>query len=207
VSNIVRLVDDDSNVRRALTRLLRAMGYAVESFPSAVEFLHHPPDENPSCLLLDLRIPDVSGLELLEVLHTRPVLPAVVFISGHEDIDATVKAMKLGAVDFLLKPLDEKRLIASVNHALARSEQHHRLRHTQEEAEATYRSLSARQREVAVLVCKGYLNKQIASELGISEKTVKVHRGRAMIKLRVRSVPALVRFLDALSSEAHVGQS
>jgi RNA polymerase sigma factor (sigma-70 family) len=194
--SLIFLVDDDASVRKALVRLLRSAGHSVEAFASAREFLARAPHDGPGCLVLDLRMPEMTGLELQETLerggHTLPI----VFVSGHGDIPASVKAMKAGAIDFLTKPVDDRQLLAAVEQALARDAAARVDRADREAARTALDRLTPRERQVCMLVTTGMLNKQIAGELSISEKTVKVHRARVMEKVGVGSVAELVRVVD-----------
>jgi FixJ family two-component response regulator len=198
VKPIVFVVDDDISVRESLAGMVQYLGRDVETFASAEEFLARPPVRSPSCLLLDISLPDLNGLELQERIAIDRIDMPIIFITGHGDIPMTVRAMKAGAVEFLTKPLDREVLSASIENALARSSAL-----IDEAAElaalrARYASLSGREREVMALVASGKMNKQIAGELGISEITVKVHRGRVMRKMRARTLVDLVRIAASL---------
>ena len=190
----VHIVDDDDEMRHALTRLLRVEGYEVRGHASAGDFLLAVPTAaGPGCLLLDLQMPGPSGLELQEALRRRPLRLPVVFLSGHGDVASGVQAMKAGAVDFLEKPVAPAALLAAVAAAVEASRA--ALEHSVEVgvAQARYAVLTPREREVFEQVVAGWLNKQIAGALGISERTVKMHRGQVMAKMRVASVADLVR--------------
>ena len=195
---VVYVVDDDPSVRRALSRLIRSVGLPVETFPSAKAFLDRPPSDQPACLVLDVRLPGPSGLDLQSALReARRPLP-IVFITGHASVSTSVRAMKGGAVDFLQKPFNDQELLDSVQRAIETSR---RLRADQAElAELARRhaALTGREREVLRLVVTGMLNKQIAAELGIAEKTIKVHRARVMDKMQASSVAELVRLTERL---------
>jgi FixJ family two-component response regulator len=196
----VTIVDDDDSVRRALTRLLTASGYMVRSFSSATELLDDsaPRLPGPGCLLLDVRLPGLDGLELHNFLKKSGSERAVVFMTGHGDVMTGVKAMKSGAVDFLLKPFSDEELLDAVGRAVIRDGN---IRATQLEVrELTHRAsrLTRREREVCFLVVSGRLNKQIAAALGTTEKTVKVHRSRVMAKMQAHSLAELVRFVEFL---------
>jgi FixJ family two-component response regulator len=185
---IVFIVDDDESLRRALGRLLRTAGYAVESFADAAAYLAREPHAGPGCLLLDLAMPGIDGLELQRrMAEERDALP-VVFLSGHAQVPQCASAMKQGAVDFLTKPVDEDQLLAALGAALAR-------RDASLQRGSRLAGLSAREREVMHLVAAGMRNKETARRLGISEKTVKVHRARVMEKTGAVSLPELVRLL------------
>lgn len=194
----VYVVDDDASVLKSLGRMLRRAGFAVEGFPSGQDFLAHPPAPGPSCVILDVRMPGLDGLELQASLAARGCPPAIVFISGSSDIPISVRAMKAGAVDFLTKPYSADDLLDAVRRAVARNEVE-QARHARSEAIAgRMRTLSRREAEVLSQVVTGRLNKQIAGELGITEKTVKVHRARVMRKMQADSVADLVRMGEAL---------
>jgi FixJ family two-component response regulator len=195
-SRHVWVVDDDESVRVALRRLLTSAGFNVTAFPSATAFIEQSAEGTPACLVLDQRMPDVSGLELQRTINRRDSATSIIFITGHADVRASVEAMKAGAVDFLMKPVEEDALIDAVTRALGRSAHlldTHRERDTFLQRCAR---LTPRERDVARLVLHGLLNKQIAGQLGIAEKTVKVHRGRLMQKLAVTSVAELVRLAE-----------
>jgi FixJ family two-component response regulator len=197
----VVIVDDDDSVRQGMRRLLAAEGYRVDSFPSARTFLESTPSSDQACLLLDFRMPGLSGLDLQWELKKSGRVVPIVFMTGHADIPTCVKAMKWGALDFLTKPIDEARLLSVVAHAV---ESHRKARAALAElasARALVESLTPRERDVMDLVVTGLLNKQIAGELGISEATVKVHRGRVMRKLRVMSVAELVKMVSRLGGD------
>jgi RNA polymerase sigma factor (sigma-70 family) len=190
---LVFLVDDDISVRKGVSRLLRSAGYKCETFASATDFLTREPHGGPTCLIVDVRMPGLNGMELHEVLMQRHRQEQVVFITGHGDISMCSQAMKAGAVDFLPKPFGDGQLLECVARALSRSTEQRRRRMEKNEARQRLDSLTPREFEVMQLVVAGMLNKQIASELAIAEKTVKVHRGRVMQKLGVTSVAQLVR--------------
>ena len=194
----VFVIDDDASVRRGLARLLRAQGWKVETFSGAGEFLDREPRSGTGCVVLDVRMPDMSGPELQARMRETGLALPIVFLTGHGDVPVSVQAMKRGAVDFLLKPVDSEQLLRTVAEALARHaaeiERQLECRHILECLE----QLTAREREVLESVIRGQRNKQIAAELGISEKTVKVHRGRVMQKMRVRSVAELVHLCESV---------
>jgi RNA polymerase sigma factor (sigma-70 family) len=190
---LVFLVDDDVSVRKGVSRLLRSAGYKCETFASATDFLTREPHGGPTCLIVDVRMPGLNGMELHEVLMQRHREEQVVFITGHGDISMCSQAMKAGAVDFLPKPFGDGQLLECVARALSRSTEQRRRSMEKNEARERLDSLTPREFEVMQLVVAGMLNKQIASELAIAEKTVKVHRGRVMQKLGVTSVAQLVR--------------
>jgi FixJ family two-component response regulator len=195
---IVFVVDDDPSVREALARLIRSAGLKVEGFASAEEFLNRPRADAPSCLVLDVRLPDLSGLDLQRrMVDANNEIP-IVFITGHGDIPTTVRAMKAGAVEFLTKPLVEGDVLESIRRAIAldRAVRDHHAESAM--LRARYASLTPREQEVMEWVVSGLLNKQIAFELGISEETVKVHRGHVMRKMEADSLADLVRMSERL---------
>jgi FixJ family two-component response regulator len=199
--SIVFVVDDDVSVRKALGRVLRSAGHAFESFPSAGAFLARSSPVCPACVVLDLRMPGLSGLELQRALVAAGRSESIVFITGYGDIPACANAMKAGAIDFLLKPFREEDLLAAVNRSLERSEHLFRDRTERIRVRALVDQLTQREHQVMELVIAGKLNKQIAAELGASEKTIKVHRGRVMQKLGVLSVADLVRLAEKLEAQ------
>jgi len=194
----VYIVDDDAGIGRALCRLVRAIGLDAVAFSSAQAFLDHPRSTGPACLVLDVRMPGLGGLDLQarldEARHTLPI----VFVTGHGSVPTSVRAMKGGAVDFLQKPFNEDELIAAVQRALTLSRQAHSVATARAEIDRRVRTLTPREREVMALVVKGLLNKQIAGELGAAEKTVKVHRGRVMHKMQADSVADLVHMAERI---------
>jgi FixJ family two-component response regulator len=196
----VFLVDDEASVRRALARLIKSAGYEVQSFASAREFLDASPcPAGPACLVLDVRMPGLSGMDLQRQLETTNFILPVVFVTGYGDIPMTVKAMKAGAVDFLPKPVRDTDLLRAVEQALARARREGAERKELEDIRRRIDTLTAREREVMHLVVQGWLNKQIAFELGTVEKTIKVHRARVMEKMQVESLAELVRVAEKIS--------
>jgi len=194
---VVFVVDDDISVRESLELLIRCAGWQPETFASAHEFLARPRIDGPSCLVLDVALPDLNGLDLQKRMVDRTDMP-IIFITGYGDVPMTVQAMKAGAVEFLTKPFGDEVLLTAIRHAIERS--HTALGHEAEirALRDCYASLSAREREVMVLVVSGLLNKQVAGELGISEITVKAHRGQMMRKMKADSVADLVRMAAML---------
>ena len=190
----VFVVDDDSSVRKGLSRLITKAGYETETFNSVRDFLARPSYDGPSCLVLDVRMPGLTGLDLQEALRAAGRRLAIVFITGWGDVRASVAAMKGGAVDFLTKPLDEGTLLASVKQAVARTLAERRDLARVTEVRKHIATLTPREAEVFALVVTGMLNKQIGDRLGIVEKTVKVHRARVMEKMQAGSLAELVRF-------------
>ena len=201
-SRTVYVVDDDPSVRKSVSRLLRTAGYEVEAFASADDFLAHPPASEPGCLLLDLRMPGRDGLELQEALAAARKRIPIIFVSGHGDVPSSVRAMKGGAVDFLTKPYSAEDLLEAVARAMAKEKRERREEAQLVELEGRARSLTPREGDVLRLVVRGLLNKQVAAELGISEKTVKVHRARVMQKMRADSMADLVRMAGRLHPPA-----
>jgi FixJ family two-component response regulator len=195
---VVYIVDDDASVRKSLTRLVAAAGYRVDAFPSALEYLARTPSAGPSCLVLDVRMPGLTGLDLQRALAGAEHRTPIVFITGHGDVAMSVTAMKAGAVDFLTKPFAGKDLLDAIQRALAKDTRDLGTEARVAEIQERVKRLTARETEVFALVVTGMLNKQIASELGVSEKTVKVHRARVMEKMRAGSVAELVRLADAV---------
>jgi FixJ family two-component response regulator len=194
----VFLVDDDPSMLRSLERLLRSAGYVVEAHASPRVFLERAPRDRPGCVVADLRMPELGGLDLQEELARRGFPLPLVFLTGHGDVPSSVRAMKRGAVDFLSKPCDDTDLLAAVERALAQDEQARAARAEKDAIRAQFESLTPREREVGLLVAQGLLNKQIAAELGAAEKTIKVHRGRVMKKLGAESIADLVRLVDRM---------
>jgi FixJ family two-component response regulator len=191
---LVCVVDDDQSVRRGLRRLLKSAGYAAEMFASAEDYLAREIFAGSICLVLDVRMPGLNGLDLQQVLESRGAGEQIVFITGHADVPTCTQAMKKGAVDFLLKPFDGDELIEAAKKALLRGRDCLRKQAQRRKARSLIDTLTPREFEVLRFVVVGLLNKQIAAELKTAEKTIKVHRGRVMQKLAVTSVPDLVRF-------------
>jgi len=189
-------VDDDAIVLRAIERMLRSHNIAVEGFTSPEAFLARPPYDGISCLLLDLKMPGMTGLDVQTAMSGKGISMPIIFLSAQSDVPSTVRAMRGGAVDFLEKPVDEDQLLAAIERARLECEAMRQQQRRQNDAELRLARLTKREREVCDLVAAGLLNKQIAHELGMSEKTVKVHRGRVTRKLDVDSVAALVRLLS-----------
>jgi FixJ family two-component response regulator len=190
-ASIIFVVDDDVSVRESLELLIRTAGWRPETFASAQEFLSHPHPAVPCCLLLDVRLPGLSGLELQQQLVDRTDMP-IIFITGHGDVPMTVQAMKAGAVEFLTKPFNDAVLLDAIRGAIERSHTALRVESEMQALRRCYTSLTPRERGVMELVVLGLLNKQIGGELGISEITVKAHRGQLMRKMKAESLPALV---------------
>jgi len=191
-SPVVHVVDDDPSFRTAISRLLRAAGYEVRVYGSAGDFLLEPPVDGSGCVLLDVRMPGPSGLDLHEAMARRGDTLPVIFLTGHGDIPQSVRAMRQGAADFLTKPVRRSELIAAIRHALARHEADSETSGRRKEMAERFAKLTPREKEVFELVVAGRLNKQIAALLGTSERTVKAHRARIMEKMRVDSVAGLV---------------
>jgi FixJ family two-component response regulator len=198
----VFVVDDDPIVLRALERMLRANDIPVETFASPSAFLERPFYDGIGCLLLDLRMPGLSGLDVQSEMSRKRIPMPIVFLSAQGDVPSTARAMREGAIDFLEKPIDEGQLLAAIDRARLMSAAQREQRDRERDAEERLARLTKREREVCDLVAAGMLNKQIAYEVGMSEKTVKVHRGRLTRKLDVDSVPALVRLLGSRLSRS-----
>jgi FixJ family two-component response regulator len=192
----VFVVDDDAAVRRSLERLIRTVGLDVVTFSTAQEFLEHGPPDGPACLVLDVRMPGLSGLDLQKKLTEAGFGIPVIIMTGHGTIPMSVRAMKAGAVDFLQKPFDEQVLLDAVNQALERDRATRKTEAQRLEALRRMEALTPREREVFEQVVRGLLNKQIAAELGASEKTIKVHRARVMQKMEADSLADLVRMAE-----------
>lgn len=196
--SIVFVVDDDISIRESLELLIESAGWRPELFGSAQEFLEHPPVSVPHCLVLDISLPGLNGLELQKrVLAVRPELP-IIFITGHGDVPKTVQAMKAGAVEFLTKPCPDTVLLEAIRNALERNRSFLAQAAEMQELRDRYASLTQREQQVMKLVVDGLLNKQVGGELGISEITVKAHRGKVMQKMRADSLPDLVKMSDRL---------
>ena len=194
--SLVFAIDDDASVRKGVARLLRSAGYKSEIFESASDFLARPLHSGPSCVIVDVQMPGINGMDLQETLIQRRREEQLVFVTGHGDIPMCAQAMKAGAVDFLRKPFRDDEMLQCVQNALIRSAGQRRRSAEQKEARRLLDLLTPREFEVMQLVTTGMLNKQIAGELGTAEKTVKVHRGRVMEKLGVASVAELVRLVQ-----------
>ena len=196
---IVFVVDDDASVRDAVKRLIGSVGLRVETFGSTAEFLSSKRPEAPACLVLDVRLPDVSGLELQRDLAAANFHIPIIFITGHADVPMSVRAMKAGAVGFLTKPFRGQELIDAIQEAIAKDRAAWNDRAQMAELRSRFDSLTPREKEVLTLVASGMLNKQIGAELGTSELTVKTHRGRVMEKMGADSLADLVRMAERLS--------
>jgi FixJ family two-component response regulator len=197
-SPTVYVVDDDEAVRKALTRLLAVSGFGVRAFASAQDFLAAPLSSGPQCLLLDLQLPGLNGLDLQAAFAPAHRVIPIIFLTGHGSVPDCVQALRRGAVDFLLKPVDADRLLAAVRQAIELSRSEHVVDDARQAIMRRLEALTRREREVLELVVTGMLNKQIAYGLSAAEKTIKVHRARVMAKMQAKSVPDLVRMLHAL---------
>jgi RNA polymerase sigma factor (sigma-70 family) len=195
---LVFVVDDDASLRASLQDLLESVGLRVAACASAQDFLRLPPPEGPSCLVLDVRLPGLSGLELQQRLATGDLALPIIFITGHGDIPMSVQAMKAGAVDFLSKPFRDQDLLDAVHQALARDRDARAQQAERAALRRRFEALTPRQRDVMARMVAGLLNKQIAGELGTSEATVKTHRKQVMAKMRAESLADLIRIADQL---------
>jgi FixJ family two-component response regulator len=197
-SSVVFVVDDDQSVREGLSSLIRSIGLDVETYASGHEYLRRPPPQSPACLVLDVRMPGLSGLDLQrELAHQGREIP-IIFVTAHGDIPMTVKAMKAGAAEFLSKPFRDQDLLDAICLALARDRASMSARADLAGIRWRYATLTQREKEVAMLVVRGLPNKQVAAELKVSEITVKVHRRHIMVKMEAKSLPELVRITEAL---------
>ena len=199
VQPVVFVVDDDLSIRDGLCSLIRSAGLAVRLFPSATEFLQAALPEAPACLVLDLRLPDLGGLELQRRLAGTGVDIPIIFISGHGDIPTTVRAMKAGAVEFLSKPVQDQDLLDAIVQAIDKDRAARRHRAERAAVRLRYASLTPRENEVVSKIIRGLLNKQIAADLGVTEVTVKVHRRHIMDKMQASSLAELVRMIERLA--------
>jgi len=204
---VIAIVDDDLSVRRSLQRLIRSAGWNAESFASAQEFLARPGPGTPSCLVLDLRLPGLSGLDLQKRMAEIGLEIPIVFLTGHGNIPASVQAMKAGAVEFLTKPFDEEDLFQAIQEAIERDWRTRQQRAEKRELKNRYASLTSREQEIMEQVISGTLNKQIAAELGITEFTVKFHRGHIMRKMQADSLADLVRMAGNLGMGSGKGST
>ncbi|HXY13654.1 MAG TPA: response regulator [Terriglobales bacterium] len=195
---VIAIVDDDPSAREGLSSLIRSAGLQVETFASAQEFLARPGPEAPSCLVLDLQLPGLSGLDLQKRMIEAKLEIPIVFLTGHGNIPASVQAIKAGAIEFLTKPFDDQELLEAIHDAVERDRQSRQQNAEMRELQDRYESLTAREQEVMQLVVSGLLNKQIAAELQITEFTVKIHRGRVMRKMHADSLADLVRMAESL---------
>lgn len=195
---IVFIVDDDASMRRALTNLFESVGLKVEAFGSAPQLLQAKPPEVPSCLVLDIRLPGASGLDLQSDLAKANIQTPVIFITGHGDIPMTVRAMKSGAIDFLTKPVRDQDILDAVQAAIERDRKRRDLNKTVSSVKSRFETLSSRERDVLSLVTSGLMNKQVAAQLGLAEITVKIYRGQIMRKMGAKSLADLVRMSEAL---------
>ena len=204
---VIAVVDDDLSAREGLSSLIRSAGLQVEVFASAQEFLARPGAEAPSCLVLDLQLPGLSGLDLQTRMAEVGLDIPIVFLTGHGNIPASVQAMKAGAVEFLTKPFDEQELLQAIQEAIERDRRTRQQHEEMRGLRGRYESLTAREQQVMQQVVSGLLNKQIAAELQITEDTVKFHRGHIMRKMRADSLADLVRMAENLGIGSHKGSA
>ena len=197
---VVFIVDDDANVRRSIQDLLSSVALESKAFATPKEFLDSKRTDCPGCMILDVRLPGMSGLDFQRALAKEGVALPIIFITGHGDVPMTVQAMKSGAVEFLMKPFRPQELLDAVQHALEGDRKLREKRRETAEVRSRYENLTIREREVMELVVSGLLNKQIAVKLGTGEHTVKIHRGHLMEKMKADSLPALIRMADSLKS-------
>jgi FixJ family two-component response regulator len=195
---VIFVIDDDKSVRDSLQRLLASVGLAVEAFPSAQAFLSSPRPDSPGCLVLDVRLPGLSGLDLQRELARTDVPLPIIFLTGHGDIPMSVRAMKAGAIEFLTKPFREQDLLDAIRQAIERDRAARRERQELAELRRRYGTLTPREREVMTGIVAGLLNKQIAADFGTSEATVKEQRGQVMVKMQVGSLAELVRIASRI---------
>ncbi|HEY5828074.1 MAG TPA: response regulator transcription factor [Hyphomicrobiaceae bacterium] len=197
--SMVYVVDDDASLREALLDLFASVGLDALAFGSPAEFLRHKVSETPSCLVLDVRLPGLSGLDFQAKLAKAKINLPIIFITGHGDIPMSVRAMKAGAVEFLTKPFRDQDLLDAVQRALEQQRARQTQQKSEADLEARFQSLTQREQEVMTLVATGLMNKQVAGELGVSEVTVKVHRGNAMRKMGATTLADLIRMAQALN--------
>lgn len=203
--SLVYIVDDDPSVRRALERLLRSTGHDVKTFASALEFLDFDHPDAPGCLVLDIEMPNLSGLELQSCLEERGLALPIIFITGHGTVPASVRAFKSGAIDFLEKPFGEREILNAISLGIERCRQQRQDYHEMNTLRTRLDTLTPREREVFKLVVSGMLNKQVAFDLQTAEKTIKVHRARVMQKMGAQSLADLVLFAEKLGVRSSIG--
>ncbi len=199
---VIHIVDDEESFRVAVRRFLRAAGYEARAYSSGAEFLMSRPGRSPGCVLLDMNLQGPSGLDIQEAMTRENVALPIIFVTGHGDVPATVRAMKAGAVDFLTKPIPNEALLSAVAMALAQDAEARSRRERLREARVLFETLTPRERAVFERVAEGKLNKQIAAEFGTAERTIKAHRAQVMRKMHVDSVAALVRIAIGFKEES-----
>jgi FixJ family two-component response regulator len=204
MNSAIFFIDDDARMRRAISRLLSTYGYDLKTYASAKDFLVEQIPSAPACLILDLKMPEISGLDVQQILARKENCLGIIFVSGEADVSSTILAMKGGAIDFLIKPFDETQLIAAIEIALNRSRKTYEDREALKKDREAFEKLTPRERDVCVRIARGLLNKQVGFELGTAEKTVKAQRARVMQKLGAESLADVVRLVERLRASGGI---